>query len=621
MSITASLLQAAPSRFGLWPSVWKLLRLRLRIWINTFLHAKLRSKIGRVLLALLIVALMVGLFLLSNWLLGFLHSPELAQLVDPAQFIAAIPTLVLTAAFVLTVLTNFGILLQALYLSKDMDFLISSPLPMRAVFLAKLLEAILPNFALFCAFSLPVLFGLGLSNHYNFLYYPLLVVMLIMLALAAGGLASILVMAVVRVFPARRVAEVLGVLGAMISVLIGQTGNIMNAAGINRADFSGALGTFTRLNTPWSPVAWAGRGLLAVGHAEWLVGIGLSVLILALAGALFAGTLRLAEQLYYTGWASMQGSVRKKRAPRPIATTPGAAAQTAAVAQGTSSQPIAPSLDHFRVFPAPPTSPRQVPAIPWIAILRVAAPVRGLFLKDLLLLRRDPRNLSQLITPLILGFVLLFTTRLRGGGNFGRSLGNFNVGNLEMYILIVLAIFVGWMLLTNLAPLAFSREGKNYWILKSAPLSPINLMTGKYLISFVPTVVFCLTFLTLGFAIRGISWAYYPFCALVAALSIAGATGIALAFGAAGANLEWDSPQRQRLQGFTGCLMIIVVMGFLAFDLVLFFIPSAAWQFFTGSESLLPYLVGLVLGGSAAGIAAFLPLRLVINRLAQIGEN
>ncbi len=615
MSITASLLQSAPNRFSLWPSVWKLLRLRLRIWINTFLHAKLRSKIIRVIFALLIIAAMAGLFLLSNWLLGFLHSPELAQLVDPAQFIAAIPTLVLTAAFVLTVLTNFGLLLQTLYLSRDMDFLITSPLPMRAVFMAKLLEAILPNFALFCAFSLPVLFGLGLSNNYNFFYYPLLVVMLIMLALAAGGLAAILVMAVVRVFPARRVAEVLGVLGATISVLVGQTGNIMNATGLNRTDFSGALGTFTRLNTPWSPMAWAGTGLLDIGHGQWLAGIGLSALILILAGGVFAGTLRLAEQLYYSGWASMQGSVRKKRTPRPASTSQKAAAilthQPAA-----ASAPIAPSLDHFRIFPVSSGNKAQMPAI-----LRIAAPVRGLFIKDLLLLRRDPRNLSQLITPLILGFVLLFTTRLPRGGSFSRLPGNINLGNLEMYILMVMAIFVGWMLLTNLAPLAFSREGKNYWLLKSAPLSPLNLMTGKYLVSYVPTVVFCLAFLTLGFVIRGIQWVYYPFCALIAALSIAGATGIALAFGAAGANLQWDSPQRQRLQGFTGCLMIIAVIGFLAFDLVLFLFPPAVWLILTGSESLLPYLVGLVLGGSAAGIAAFLPLRLVISRLDRIGEN
>ena len=87
----------------------------------------------------------------------------------------------------------------------------------------------------------------------------------------------------------------------------------MNAAGVDRNDFSSALNVLTRINTPWSPLAWAGQGLIAIGHGEWGTGLGLSLLSMGLAGLLFAGTLTLAERLYYTGWSSMQGSVRKKR--------------------------------------------------------------------------------------------------------------------------------------------------------------------------------------------------------------------------------------------------------------------------------------------------------------------
>ena len=114
--------------------------------------------------------------------------------------IAAIPTLVLTGAFVVTLLTNFGVLLQSLYLSRDMDFLVTSPLPMRAVFHG---QAAGSHPADLC----PVLrdqpagfvWAGRLRTATTWSTTRCCCVMLVLLALAAGGLASILVMAVVRV--------------------------------------------------------------------------------------------------------------------------------------------------------------------------------------------------------------------------------------------------------------------------------------------------------------------------------------------------------------------------------------------------------------------------------------
>jgi len=585
MSLAESVMQSQPGRFALWPSVWKLLRLRARIWWNTFRRAKLRSKIGTGVVLLLILGGMGFLFFLSTLLLRFLQSPELAAMFDARQVLRLMPTLVLTAAFIMTVLTNFGVLLQALYLSRDMDFLVTSPLPMRAVFLAKLLEAILPNFALFCAFSLPVLFGLGLSSGYNLLYYPLLVVMLAVLALAAGGIASILVMAVVRVVPARRVAEVLGFLGATVSILCGQSGNLINMMDPDQGDVAGTLSLLTRFDLSWSPLTWAGRGLDAIGHSVWLPGIGLTALSLALAAGMFAGTLLLAENLYYTGWASMQGSVRKKK---PLAPPPQRARQASGGARGLAA-----------------LLPRSV---------------RGLVIKDLLLLRRDPRNLSQLITPLIVGFVMIFTTR-GGGRNTTEAMSNLGLRNLEVYGLLVLAIFVGWMVMFNLASLAFSREGRSYWLVKTAPLHPWHLMAGKFTVSYLPSAVFCMVYLVLAFAIRGANWVFFPFSALVVLLAMAGATGVSLAYGVAGANFDWDSPQRQRLSGSLGCMAFIAVLGFLALDLALFLVPPGLWQILTGEAPLLAYVLGLALGAAAAAAGIFIPLRLVVGRLQRIGEK
>lgn len=580
MSLAETMLTARPRRFGLWHSVWKLLRLRVRIAFNSFKHAKTRGKVGTIALWLLALALMVFLYFLSTLLLRFLRSPQLAQFMDPSQFLASIPALILSMAFFLTLITNFGVLLQALYLSRDMDFLITSPLPMRSVFLAKLIEAILPSFALFCAFTLPVLFGLGSSSGYNLLYYPLLLLMMALLALAAGGIAAVLVMSVVRLVPAKRVAEVLGFVGAMFSVLIGQSGQLVRFVDPDSANVTQTLTTLSSLTPDWSPFTWAGRGLVSVGQGEWAVGLGLSALALLLAGGVFGGMLQLSEYLYYTGWSSMQGTARRKKQREPRAAV--------REERGPLSKLI----------------PR---------------PMRGLLAKDFLLLRRDPRNYANLLTPLIVGFVLLFTTQ--GGGRRTEAMfTNLGLRDLESYGIAVLAIFVGWMVMINLGTLAFTREGRNYWMLKTAPIKPMHLLWSKFLVAYLPSLGFSLLYLVLANLIRGANWATLPYNMLLLASAIAGACGIAVAFGTAGANLEWDSPQKQHLRGAAGCVSVLALGGFLLLDLALFFAPLGAWQLLSGSIPPLAFITGALLGIVAAVLAVLLPLLAVKDRVACIGE-
>jgi hypothetical protein len=158
----------APS-VRLFPSIWKLVRLRLRLNWNSFKHAKTRRKIGTILIVLLVAGFAGFIFFLSWLLLGFLHSPNLTRYVgfDVAPFLQSVPVLIFAALFLGILFSSFGVLLQALYLSGDMDFLLTSPVPIRAVFVTKLLQAVLPNFGLIALFGLPVLIGLGISNHYG----------------------------------------------------------------------------------------------------------------------------------------------------------------------------------------------------------------------------------------------------------------------------------------------------------------------------------------------------------------------------------------------------------------------------------------------------------------------
>ena len=574
------------------PAVWKLLILRVRITFNGFRHAKIGRKIGMIVLWLMILGFAVFLFVMSKFLLDFLASPDLAQYVqmDILPFMRMIPALTLTALFMGILLTSFGVLLQALYLSGDMDFLLASPVPIRAVFMAKLLQAILPNFALICLFGLPTLYGLAWSLGYNFLFYPLVILVMILLALAAAGISALLVMLVVRILPPRRAAEILGFIGAIFGFTCSQMGNLVNAYG-DHANVTGAQvsGVMMAASTPWLPLNWAGRGLVAIGESRWPEGLGLVVLTLGISAVVFWISLNTAERWYYTGWAGMQVVTTKKktlRTPRPVK---------------AENQSV------------------------WLGFSRLlSAPVLGIVQKDFVTLWRDLRNLSQLITPLIMGVIYSFIL-FSNAGEIPAGRGeapNWFMDSMRLVLAygnVGMSLFVGWTLLSRLAGMGFSQEGKSYWMLKVAPVRSSQLLAAKFLVAYLPTVGLGLIFLVGISLIQGMAAVDFLYGLATMLLCQAGMAGILLAFGAAGANFTWDDPRKINAGGM-GCLGQIITMLFLPVSFFLFIAPLGLVSFLN-----LPlaygYLLGLLVGGSVSLGCAIVPPWLMRKRVERLGEG
>ncbi len=572
----------------LWPAVWKLLRLQALILLSSFRRAKARTKVGMLSLLALAVALLGLGFWLSTGVLGFLRSPQLTAAVPGAsQFLASVPVLVVQLGFLGILLTSFGVLLQGLYLAGDMGFLLTAPVPARAVFVAKLLQAVLPNLALFGLVAVPVLFGLGASGGYNPPYYPLVLAMLVALALAAAGLASLVVMAVVRVFPARRVAEVLGFAGALVTIVCSQSGQLARGSKFTPDQAAAALRLLARLDVPWSPLAWAGRGLVGIGEGRWLSGVGFSLLALGAAGLAFGLALTAAERLYYSGWAAMQAKPRSKK--------------TAAAAHRAAAR-----------------------ALPGLAL--VPAPVRAIVAKDWIVLRRDLRNLSQLVTPLVLG-VVYAVMLLRGGGQAPAEPGEAPAWLMQAlqgaldYGSIGISLFVGWVMLGRLATMGFSHEGKSYWLLKSAPVSAGQLQAAKFLAAYLPVLALGWGFVIILAVVqrRALALQTLGFSLAVVALCLAAVAGIYLALGASSARMDWVDP-RQMIGGVTGCLGPLCTGVAMAVGLSLFAIPQLGLAL-VGWPALAGQLVGLVLGGAFCLACAFVPQRLMRDRVSHLDES
>jgi hypothetical protein len=251
------------------------------------------------------------------------------------------------------------------------------------------------------------------------------------------------------------------------------------------------------------------------------------------------------------------------------------------------------------------------------------SPIWAIFRKDSLILRRDLRNLSQLITPLILGVVYAVMLIRRGeAAPLGRGDApewfNQIMINLVGYANVGLALFVSWMLLSRLAIVGFSQEGRSYWVLKAAPVRAGHMLAAKFMIAYLPSLALSWTFLLVISILRSAKLSVTLYGLFIAAASIAGMAGLNLAFGVLGAKFDWDDPRRMSAGG-SGCVGAMVSVIYLALSLGLFFILPVLISVLGGAE-IYGQWIGAVMGLLFCGVCAILPLYLVRRRVDRLME-
>jgi ABC-2 type transport system permease protein len=394
------------------------------------------------------------------------------------------------------------------------------------------------------------------------------------------------------VLPAKRVAEVLAFVGAILAMVFSQWSNLSGteSGSITAEQISSGTRTLSVLNTAWSPLAWGGRGLVELGEGHWLTGLFFLILTLALSGSVFWFALGTAERLYYSGWASMQVGTRRKAVR--VRTKEAASVQRQRF--GSLVQQLVPPE------------------------------VRAIMFKDSLQLRRDLRNLSQLVTPLIMGIVFAVML-LRGGGKAPAGRGEAPEAFMEALRIMIaygsmaISLFVGWSLLSRLALIAFSMESRSYWMIKTSPVSLRRLLAAKFLVAYLPALGVGWLFL-LGIAIlQKVPLATVIYGLPAIALILAGLDGINLALGIRGADFTWTDPRRMA-GGGVGCVSMLASMAYLLVASLLFFAPAVAAPLL-GLPEVLGQMVGLLVGGAAALLCAALPLASLKGRLQRLGED
>lgn len=555
---------------------WLLLSLRWQIGWNSFRARKTVTQVFSVIGGVMLFLLFGTISAVAGVLAGLLlrQFPE-------SGLESVIPGLILTAVALFLLIGSFGTALGSLFLSSDLDLLMTAPVDRKAVFISKILNGTAWNYVLVFALAVPALLMYGIGIGYGPLYYVLAIIAVLGTPLLPAALGAMLVLLVARFAPARRVREVLGLMGALFGLtcgILGQTSRFWFRAfeDVPSDDteqfFEGVRGFFA---WPFPPFM-AGRGLEAAGRGDFLGALGNLSLFLLLTFGVFALIVYAADFLYATGWVRMQSSGSAKRSKQR--------ADKAAREGG------------------------------WLS--RVSADM-AIAIKDWKVIPRDLRNFAQMLAPLI--FWPIFYLNVTGsGGRGGRGIpsGNWFTDMDGLFVAGgVLSSTV--MLISNIAFTSISREGKSWWLLKIAPVSSFELLRGKYLAAAIPYAVISTVLLVVAAIWRQLDplWTVYGWLGVMV-LGL-GMLAVSVALSVPWAKLDWDDPRKMTsgwgsFIAFAIWLLMGVIGGlFLALPVIFEALDPTLTPLFA--------IVGLLCATAITAGISYLAYKYGATRLVDIG--
>lgn len=555
---------------------WRLVRTRLTIRRHQFRNG-IRRHPGRLAIQTLVVLPaigLIGLFLFLGLASGFAATRSDG---DATALLTTILTLTLIAAFIGSSTTA----LQSLYLSNDLSFLLTLPIPFRVLFADKFIAAMSGTFpaALFGVISLA---AYGTGRGWTVALVPIALIALIVTIVLATATSVFVVALVTRSIPARRARLVL--LSISLSI-VGLTLVVWNAIAPSQQHFgmAGADQSIIRFGESirWTPMSWGAQAVAAASSSN-----------LGTAIRLASDAMVLTIIATVTSYQMFARTFSRSVAATRVATMSKA------------------SVHHLRL------------------LLRAVAPLpRGIgavVMKEWLSIFRDFKRLSGVIWPVgVVSIYAISASRSVDEDRMTSEVLAFWQANAPLALL-------PWGISLGLTIFAFGHEGRAIHLLRLVPIGPRKLFAGKLLAAAIPIAVFSEIVAIIVSIAAGARFIDLLGMTALVAWSTAGFVTIDTAAAAVAPNFEADHIQRSTtLVGRAFGMVMGAAFAFVsavAVARLIFFSaepPAAlqgalAWEVANIQPLGLPLVIGALL--LAAGIVLS-AMKVGINRLDDLIRN
>lgn len=496
-----------------------LLKPRVSAFKNRWKGSSLtRAQIGRDFVVLFFsITIMLGIYSGTLSLLNSLNVMGNPSMLPPALPLA----LLLMFLFVLLAFSNGITALGSLFLAKDLEFILSSPISPINLFSGKALDILLHSSWMVIVFGIPFLAAFGSFYEATPFFYLAVVLTALPFFAIPAALGIIIVTLFSSAISATRAREVLF---AFFAIALGSfyfAYKLLQPPIGEVQQVSQVLQLFTILSLPDSlltPSYW-----VAVCLSELLVPSGKSItpyIILLVSAAI---------SLLSIGYIFLR------------LLYPRAYAKAKATSQGLriNSKLAQRNLKLCTFF--------------------LPIPVRGILGKELKLFARDMTHAVQLI--LLLGICMIYLYNFRAFRSFDSLPPNALVWWKSL--LVLLNLIMGSFVLTAISARfiypSLSLEGKSYWILQCSPISIHSYLKAKFICWYIPTaLISSIVFLSGALAIRA-DLPIIIICASAGLILSYGLVSLAIGFGAYFIDLDWEHAS-QITTGFGSLLFMIGAM-------------------------------------------------------------
>lgn len=418
--------------------------------------------------------------------------------------------------FVMLAVSSALLAFSSLYRSREVAHLLTTPLPARELFLARLAEVTFLSSWSSAYVGSPVVLAYGLERHAPPIFYLIAAagfVPFVLIAAALGAAAALLAARLLPRLPRGLLPAALGAAGALAFVFFRlkladpsfrdtvDLGLLVNLAGQAEAPF---------LPSHWLTAAVVSAAAGAVGEAGFFV---LVLLANALLAALVAAA--LAGRLFEPGWAELAGTGR--RAPRRAGALPRAGRRL------------------HRLLPGP---------LPHLAV------------KDVKVFLRDPAQWSQVL--IFFGVLAVYVATMRTGP---RGLPTAFWQSWITLLNTLACLLVLATLTTRFVFPLVSLEGRRFWLLGLAPVPVRAIVRQKFLLSMAASAALTVALALLsGFRLGLAPLPMLATVATVAAASVA-LSGLAVGLGSLYPDFGSDDPARI-VSGLGGTLTFIASLAY-----------------------------------------------------------
>jgi ABC-2 type transport system permease protein len=479
-------------------------------------------------------------------------------------------------------MSNIVTSLSTFFHSKEVEFLMSTPLKSGNIFTSKFFENVFYSSWATLIAGVPLIFAFGASRNSPLVFYPLSLLSLLIFLVIPASIGILLLILIIRFFPRIKKGRVFFlIIGLIIFLgiifLFGKPSVFKIPLTTELSDLDRYLETLGTYSSPYLPNSWLASSIFALSkipsdqsfQSEFLF----SFLLLLSTGIFFALlALGIGQKVYHPLWLYRNSESR--------------------------------SRDHESRIHQSEIQNWNIPR----------SPVLGLIWKDLKLFLRDPTQWTQaiiLLSLLMVYVISLHRTPIYFKDPFWRTLVSFINLGFTGYVFATLSIRFTYP--------TISLEGYSFWVLRSSPLSIRKLFLGKLLVNLLIGILLIQTLVILSNILLDVGFVMSLLSSIAVLFFAFSLVSISMGFGAMFPDMKERNPSKIA-SGPGGLLTALVSLTYIAISATILAWP--AYVHLLDPLSFRPHKVKAILISGGAFlllnlITTLVPLRLGIRALER----